>query len=270
MMRSCVITLQLPPILIEGKTDDTDDRKQMLRLTKDCIIYAHFADVHHPSHGSQITLLNQLCSMLTLHDSRCGHYDTQWIIDLIPKGPGFAIFAELATLFDLKAYVSELINRQDESKRQMFATSLLHYLLTSKDNYVYASYLPLPGVDMVQLLLQRGSDPNGTCKSLNSAWQKVLTYPANVVHESSCPSLIDINYDARILQRRYIEIIQLLVLSGANPDALVSDHEHMKSTAVEVVEKILVPRFPLEATPLLNALPGETQKEMCNQKKTAA
>jgi hypothetical protein len=56
MMRSCVITLQLPPIIIEW---DADDREPMRRVTKDCMIYARFADAHHPSHGTQIELLDQ-------------------------------------------------------------------------------------------------------------------------------------------------------------------------------------------------------------------
>ncbi len=149
-MRSCVTTLQLPTSLIEG---NTSTRKPMLRVTKDCMVYAHFANAHYPSYGTQIELLDQLCSMLTLYNSRYELYDTQWIIDLVPKGRGFATFAELAALFDLKAYVRELINRRDESKRHTFATSLLHNLFASKDDYVYDSHLPLSGVDMVRLLL---------------------------------------------------------------------------------------------------------------------
>jgi hypothetical protein len=264
MMRSCVITLQLPPILIEG---DADDRGPMLHVTKDCMIYAHFADAHHPSHGTQIALLDQLCSMLTLHDSRCRGYDTQWIIDLVPGGRGFATFVELATLFDLKAYVREVVNRLDESKRQASATSLLHCLLASQDYFVYGDNLPFPGVDMVQLLLQRGADPNGTCNTINSAWQKLLTFQANMAYEASCPSLRDSDYHASILQRRYIEIMQLLVFSGANPDALVFDFTRKKFTAVGVVETILVPRFPLEAAPLLNALQEKLRKKCATKRK---
>jgi hypothetical protein len=231
------------------------------------MIYAHFADAHHPSHGTQIALLDQLCSMLTSHDSRCTHYDNQWIIDLVPNRRGFATFMELATLFDLKAYVREVVNRLDESKRQTSATSLLHHLLPSQDDVVYGSNLPLPGVDMVQLLLQRGADPNGTCNTVNSVWLKLLTFQANIVYEASCPSLTDRDYDASILQRRYIEIMHMLVLSGANPDTLVFSFKGKKSTAVGVVETILVPRFPLEAAPLLNALQEKLGKKCATKRK---
>jgi hypothetical protein len=217
-MRSCISALQLPPILIEAdQNEETYDRKAVLRFIKDFMIYAHFADAYRPSHTTQIILLDQLCSLLTFHDSRRKSYvgyDTQWIIDLIPEGRGFATFEELATLFNLNAYVRMAIQRRHESKRQALATSLLQYLLPFKDNYVYGSLLPPPGLDMVQLLLDNGADPNSTCNTSLSAWQKVLTYQANIVHDSSCPSLSDKSYDARVLQRRYIEMMQLLVLSG--------------------------------------------------------
>jgi hypothetical protein len=116
---------------------------------------------------------------------------------------------------------------------------------------------------MVQLLLQRGADPNGTCNT-NSAWQELLTFQANM---ASCPSLRDSDYHASILQRRYIEIMQLLVFSGANPDALVFDFTRKKFTAVGVVETILVPRFPLEAAPLLNALQEKLRKKCATKRK---
>jgi len=274
MMRSCVITLQLEPILIEAK-EPRDDRESILRVTKDCLIYSHYADAHYQSHGTQTALLDQLSYMLTLHDSRVSQcdnsgfrtrYDTQWITDLIPTAGGFATFLRLAMLFDLKAYVREGINRQDKSQRQKLATSLLHYLLPSQDCYIYRNYLPLPGAEMVRFLLHMKADSNAGCGSI-SAWKSVLTYQANTAHESSCRSLRDTEYDEPALQKRYIEIMQLLVLSGADPEAAVLDHECVQLTAIEIVENILVPRFPLEATPLLKELREKIQQISRSTKK---
>lgn len=59
----------------------------------------------------------------------------------------------------------------------------------------------------------------------------------------------------------------MLVLYGANPDALVFDQEGMKIAAVEVVGTILVPRFPLEAAPLLNALQEKLRKKSATKRK---
>jgi hypothetical protein len=59
----------------------------------------------------------------------------------------------------------------------------------------------------------------------------------------------------------------VLVLAGANPDALVFDYKRKKSTAVGVVETILVPRFPLEAAPLLNALQEKLGKKCATKRK---
>ncbi|KAE9364418.1 hypothetical protein N431DRAFT_421379 [Stipitochalara longipes BDJ] len=252
-------------LLLQTSSTDFDPNTAMMRS---CIITLQFPCGNRYSvHGTQIALLDQLCSMLTLHDSKNMGYDTQWIIDLIPKGRGLATFVELTTLFDLKAYVREMLNRRDESNRHRLAASLLRCLLPIKDDHVYGSHLPLPGVDMVQLLLQKDADPNGTCDTMNSAWEKVLTYQANMVHESSCLSLTNTNYDARILQRRYIEIMQLLVLSGAHPDARVFDHKRVQLNPIEVVEKILVPRFPLEAAPLLNSLQEKLRKKSATKRK---
>ncbi len=88
-----------------------------------------------------------------------------------------------------------------------------------------------------------------------------------MIYKSRCPSLTNTDYDASILQRRYIEIMQVLLLSGANPDALVFDYERKQSTAVEVVKNILAPRFPYEAGPLLNALQQELGRKFTTKRK---
>jgi hypothetical protein len=121
---------------------------------------------------------------------------------------------------------------------------------------------------MVQLLLDNGADPNSTCNTSLSAWQKVLTYQANIVHDSSCPSLSDKSYDARVLQRRYIEMMQLLVLSGADQDAMCVDYGNTKASVVGVVKTVLAPKFPLEVAPLLIVLAeGSKGKHLSKRKQ---
>lgn len=157
--------------------------------------------------------------------------------------------------------------REQKSQRQKLATSLLHYLLSSTDCYTSKSSLPLPGVEMVRFLLDMNVDPNAACSSI-SAWERVLIYQANTPHESSCHSRTDVEYDKRTLQCRYIEIMRLLVLYKANPEARVINHEGVQLTAFEIVEDILVPRFPLEAAPLMQEVQEKLrQSGRSNQKK---
>jgi hypothetical protein len=62
-------------------------------------------------------------------------------------------------------------------------------------------------------------------------------------------------YDPKPLQHRYLQIMTMLVLSGADPEHCVKTHYVFDEySALSLTEGFLVKQFPVEAGPLLKAL----------------
>jgi ankyrin repeat protein len=153
---------------------------------------------------------------------------------------------------------------------------------TTPEEYCSMWDLPLPGTEMVSLLLDRGADPNGCDPDVSSLtpWESALSYAMRIEPIGSSPhnpifgfkeqfgvpfmmgsdlpiTKRAVNYHAvRRSACRYIQIMQKLLLVGANPNARVADHwQHQQIfSALDIVKNNLVEAFPLEAAPLLKAL----------------
>jgi hypothetical protein len=160
---------------------------------------------------------------------------------------------ELATRYYLGGYITEKIKELGRLKiTSSFMTKLLFKLLRYFHT-LQSRLFPLPTLRIVSLLLELGAKVNkNVCchASLNSeemtAWKNALLYSTRV-------SKGDSNSHKSYLHRRYIEIMTILVRSGADPKAHVLESDTHLS-ALEVVNKFLMPSFPLETIPLLREL----------------
>jgi len=261
MMRSCIMSLRL------GSCID---------LTKDFMIYAQHADKHTNSHDIQSALLDRLDEMRTSISRMIGMYENEWNLDLVPRprhGSRVVTLLELATLYGLQAYVKDKLSQFEGAYLEKAATGLLYYLLPGKNE------LPLPRLEMVSLLLDFGADPNNQ-PGCPSAWGNTLCYTTAIMdtlgsceppilsddvqhHAADVPTGLDDALARHILRsgecdvdtpgRRYIQILQRLLLAGADPRAHVLDL-NAQANALGIIETYLMPKFPREAGQLLREL----------------
>jgi hypothetical protein len=279
LMRACILALHINPLLVELDNELEKELKgkshRCLRhityLVNDTLIYAHHADGHTESLRTRITLLDQLCSVMDNYDGNLPVFANRWIKEAIALDDwGYrddVNFLKLATIFNLRDYISEQVQPPAESAmtKSETATALLRFLLSSVDS-VKKRGVPLLGIEMVSLLLDRGADPNESNPSddgvSHSPWESALIYAMRIRDEASAPSSlsypamreIDCDYSETI-SNRYIRLLQMLVLSGADPHARVcrDNKRHEKITALDVVNSLLK-SFPLEAGPLFREL----------------
>jgi hypothetical protein len=285
MMRSCVLTLRSNTLL--NVELESVNRCRMIDLGNDIIIYSYHADVDSKTHRAQTTLLDQFRSLM----NHCTMWKTSadWINETISlsstKSPAQGNFLEdLAIVFNLVGYVSGKVTPSAGpiNGKCGKATTLLCLLLLPAEEYCSMWDLPLPGTEMVSLLLDRGANPNGRDPDVSSLtpWESALSYameiepiessPHNPIfdfeEQFEVPFMMDsdlpitkraVNYEpVRKSACRYIQIMQKLLLAGANPNARVADHwQHQQIfSALDIVKNNLVEAFPLEAAPLLKAL----------------
>jgi len=239
--------------------------KETKAMAKDFIIYAYNANDHMRTATTQIALLDQFENIMGM----------SWINGLYPSLKGFPNSLEIAALFNLRAYMSARIYQDAEEKTKRMATDVLRYLLPDIDCHVKYG-IPLPSIEMVSFLLQLGADPNDRGPS-RSPWENTLRFsrtaiePAKTVNDKKTEAddtfdltaydtfdfmAYELNtYDAKPLQLRYLQIMEMLVLSGADPEHLVTTHyEFGEYSAWSLTEDFLIREFPLEAAPLLRAL----------------
>ena len=131
--------------------------------------YAYHAESHERSNIARITLLDQLYSGMDVYDTRWINM-VPWVIDTIISNGGqyrdHDSFLGLATLFNLTGYVSEKLGclaASATTEQSELATTLLRLFLHPNESW----RLPLPGTEMLSLLLNRGANPNGCGGSLN-------------------------------------------------------------------------------------------------------
>jgi hypothetical protein len=109
-------------------------------------------------------------------------------------------------------------------------------------------------------LLDLGADPNGSDGS-PTAWENLLAFLASESVNAS--NFVKSDYDARFLVLRYLQIMEMLIRSGADLQAFVFGYEFDgRMTAADIVEKFLMPEYPLEAASLMQVL-----QETMNQVK---
>lgn len=250
LMKASIIRFQLSlPKRCRGLKID-EEREYHLDLLTDIMIYARNADAHHPSRAARIALLSQVKEMLvSRHESQYEPgYETSWAARL-----GFQYsktvdnFLELTTVYGIQSYVLEEISKLEEfgeeSQSQNAATSLL-YTLVSIQGYTSPRTVPLPTVAMVRLLIYLGADANSSIRKKNP-WKMLLEIEGST------------KVSMEPLRKRNIEIMTVLVSCGADlnvrVDCKLADGEKSYSL-IDFVENILLPVFPVEATPLLAAV----------------
>jgi hypothetical protein len=225
MMKSCLMTLRM------GTPTE---------LTKDFLLYAHHVDTNFANHHSQCLyalvdkfdeLRNRIYQMLDI--SRYERHS-----ESAPESIEYMTFIELTTLYGLWGYVGHKLSPLPISSRSAEASSLLHCLLPPHD--VFARYgLPLPRLEMAWILLDLGASPNRGRIPLG-AWGNTLKYVTTLYEPYS-----------RSLLQRYILIMRVLVLNGANPYAQIKD---VSGDALDIVKRFCVPCFPEESAELLHEI----------------
>lgn len=238
MMKSCIFSLRF---------DFGNHLAHNPDLARDVLIYAHHADSHSISHGTQVILLEKMNDTMTIGNS-------WWTVEFLPMAKGFPDFLKVATLYGLQGYITAKVTScQDQSKAKELATALLRSLLPN-DDCLARGGLPFPTVDIVTLLLDLGADPNDGYA--RSAWENTLEFFTRGLRFSNSTSHCEgsFDYDRFALERSYLLIMKELALRGANPQALVRDQKNVKMTAVNVIRTILVPKYSLEAISVLHAV----------------
>lgn len=214
-------------------------------LAKDFMIYAYHADGQFETLRARSIMIDQLINLLK----------SNWINHLHPSLLGFPTFLELAATYNLKSYVHLKISLQTGERARDASTALLRYMLPDRDCHVKYG-LPLPEVEMVSTLLHLGADCNDRGPS-RSPWENTLRFFMAKTEEEV--EEIDIwtaepkeKYDPKPLQRRYLQIMEVLLLSGADPQCC---------NALSIVQDSLIKDFPLEAAPILRGLQRATQSQ---------
>jgi hypothetical protein len=227
LMRGCYVSFQFG----RGPT-----------LAYDFMIYSYHADKHPESQHAQAALLDQMDDMMTA--------EAHWSIDAFFSGSmDNPDFLKLATTYGLRAYVTSKVTQEGKSQQKERATVLLRYLLKKKDSDIN-NKPPTPRIEMVSRLLDLGADPNGSDGSL-TAWENLLGFLASESVDAS--NFVKSDYDARFLVLKYIQIMEMLI--RADLQAFVFDYEFDgRMTAADIVEKVLMPEYPLEVASLMQVL----------------
>jgi len=290
MMRSCILQAlvyycihQRPKEEDKTTLEATSSRNNQLpqcamdettrAIAMNFIIYAYNANRHGLTATGQVKLLDQFDRIL----------EFKWINSLYTSLRGFPNMFEVAALFDLRNYLCSKFQQFTEEKSQEMATDVLRYLLPERDCHVKFG-IPLPSLEMVSFLLRLGADPNERGRSL-SPWENTLRFSMEATQQLHPPKTesertfdqafelpaidlptLEMAYDARPLQLRYIEIMTVLVEAGADPAFYVSMHRgHDPYSALDLTEGFLANNFPVDAAPLLKLL-----QEKLNPQKSHA
>jgi hypothetical protein len=151
-----------------------------------------------------------------------GDFENQSRPTLPPEANMYLKLLKLTTLYGLRWYVGNNLSQIPEASRRTEATRLLRYLLSRRDIYVkYGTQLPR--TKMLSLLLDFGATPG------RGVWENILKF-ATTVSAARNP-----------LVQKYIDIMILLVLNGADPYAHIPD---VPEDALGIVENFLAPHYP--------------------------
>jgi hypothetical protein len=224
MMQSCLMSLRM------GTPK---------KLTRDFLVYAVYAyhvetnTTKHQTLHALVDRFDELRSMTGQITSSSAE-DNPWMPDLVAaEVERTATFFELMTLYGLWGYVEKKLTQLSVTSRRLEATRLLRYILPPCDTYVRRG-APPPRLEIVSLLLDSGASP----KVQPGAWANTLKYATTVRYRD-------------VLTQRYIEIMKLLVRKGANTYAQIPA---VSEDALGIVEKFLIPHYPLESAELLDEI----------------
>jgi hypothetical protein len=152
------------------------------------------------------------------------------------KTPYHYPFLSLTTKFGLYQYVeTELRTRGYAYQGGIPLLSHAIEFLASRRHTVY----PLSSLKLVDMLLANGHDPNLSYKDLfgkeTTPWLLALKYVSEA-HRRGWIQVYDLNVDGTM---RWVGILKLFVLNGADPNALiVEDSWDPAATALDVVTEI--------------------------------
>lgn len=251
LMRASITSLGIESALFQNQQPSAGIiaglPKSLVPAAKNILVYACHGDVDSNNHGPQKILLDQLEQILSRSRS-------PYTNDILRFAKGFPTFLEMAAVYDLKGYVRLTVGSYEFGFEKL-ATTLLNYILPFEDCHV-SDGLPLPSLEMVLLLLNLGADPNDACGSI-SAWRRLLFLPTSSKSNS---------YDPTILRRRYLQIMQTLVIHERYPEpkqrvlTIDADSNHSPSElrTSEIIKRRWERDFPKEARALLRSLEERT------------
>jgi hypothetical protein len=220
------------------------------------MIYSFHSDAHTESHTAQVALLDEYNDIMTAHNR-------WWTAKFLCNCTGIPDFLKVASVYGLRAYVAAKLTQHDKSQIRESASALLHYLLLNEDCYAAKNISPLPKIEMVSLLLDVGADPNRQYDS-QSTFENTLGFFINVkivdekhtdVFRLNDHASNELDYEPRDTELIHMQIMEMLLLSGANPRASVlKSRGGVRLSATDVVENILIPKYPLKAASLLRVI----------------
>jgi hypothetical protein len=213
-------------------------------LANDFMIYSYHADEHPESQHAQAALLDKMDDMMLAE----AHWSIDAFFSVCRYNPDFL---KLATAYGLRAYVTAKVAQEGKSQQKERVTVLLRYLL--KDGGLGVdNEPPTPRIEMMSRLLDLGADANGSDGSL-TAWENLLGFPASPI--VGALTFVKSDYNARFLVLRYLQIMEMLSRSGADLQAFIFGYEFVsRMTAVDIVEKISIPEYPLQVASLMEVL----------------
>jgi hypothetical protein len=223
-------------------------------LTRDFLMYACHVDPNAIKQQSHYVLVDEFDDLRSKICLMSVSSQNEWMPKGAPEANKPVSFFELTTLYGLWGYVENKLSQLPVESRRTEATRLLRCILPPHDIYVrYGA--PLPRLKMVSLLLDFGANPNDG-QARVGAWGNTLKYaaavsaPDTVTQELVGDSIVESASPDPLVQR-YISIMRLLVLSGADPYARVPG---IPKDALGIVEKFLVPHYPQQSAELLDEI----------------
>jgi hypothetical protein len=230
MLRSCILLLG-----IQRRIDDKtyyerqyDDREsledQAWFLSSSALTYAHHSDSQ--TIRPQSTLLDQLYVLLSTPFRSGRHpyerYSINWrsyIEEVNPhhfitKSTSIRGFLPLAVTYGLVAYTLEKPQIQiSRGLMEEACPSMLHYIPTIAFEQ-QGQYYPPPRIEMVELLLRLGADPNIRYNFASSTWERAMY----LLDRYRLKSAEERDNEQWGFLKEYLGIISLLIRYGAKSD----------------------------------------------------
>jgi hypothetical protein len=259
LMTSCILVLENEPImaLISSNSSGPGMGGLVDHMAVDTMCYAYYTEAHAEKMGFRNALLDRFFSVMAKCDRKY-FTKSQWVAWLL-RIWGCETTLELTTRYCLRGYVAGRL-RQPGSRKKLpdTMTKFLYELLRLHGQ---KSSFPLPTVGVVSMLLGWGANVNRSPtpnSDQTSIWENTLLYVTRNRFPDD-PSIekttTEANGDKACQHRRIIEIMTILVQSGAAPEAAIPwSGGYSKLSAIEVVTRWLLPPFPLETAPLLREL----------------
>jgi hypothetical protein len=237
-------------------------------LSRDFLVYASHVNTDITKDQTQYVLLDKFDELKSKVCQMPDGSENHWIPKWCPESNESVTIFEMAALHGLCGYVGNKLSQLPVASRKTEVTRLLHRILPPHGIWVNHGRCPLPRLEMVSLLLGFGACPDDGQVPLG-AWGNTLKYVtlkyATTVNVSDLVTQLQSNngtsnnsVEASVssdsldpLVQRYISIMKLLVLSGADPYAHIPG---VREDALGIVRKFCVPFFPEESAELLDEI----------------